>query len=295
LADKVRVLVTGGCGFLGSAFVDRARADGHEAFTLDRSVDADIVADIGDPAAVADAVARLRPDAAVHLAAALTDAAAADAVAATRINALGTAALFSACVAERVGRVIYASSNAAVGPCPEGSGDETKLAPRSIYGATKAFGEHLAQAMSQAGTTSFLALRFGWIYGPGRVRGWRVAQDLVERFARGESPIAYPDFPEKMDWTYVVDAAEVLVRSLLCPLPPFAAHNVAGDRRSIGEAVAYLRRRFPDTQVVPKPVIAPASGWKLVNDGLEARIGYLPATTLEEGLNRLLARFVGPG
>ncbi|MBV8913656.1 MAG: NAD(P)-dependent oxidoreductase [Acetobacteraceae bacterium] len=272
----MRVLVTGGCGFLGTAFAARARGEGHVVLTLDRAPEADMVVDVGDPGAVAEAVRACRPDAAVHLAAVLTDAAADDPVAATRVNALGTAALFSACVAEGIARVIYASSNAAV-----------------VYGATKAFGEHLARAMSETGPTAFLALRFGWVYGPGRVRGWRVAQDLVEQFARGETQIFYPDMQEAMDWTYVDDAAEVLRRALGCPLGPFTACNVLGDRRSIGEAVAHLQHRFPHLRALAEPARAPASGWGLRNDGLKDLIGFEPATRLEDGLDRLLAELAG--
>ncbi len=256
----MRVLVTGGSGFLGSALVACARECGHEVVTLDLAPDADIVADIGEPGAVADAVRTARPDVAVHLAAALTDASAADVVAATRSNALGTAALFSACVAQGVRRVVYASSNAAVGPCPDGTGDDATLTPRTVYGVTKSFGEHLARAMSETGPTAFVVLRFGWVYGPGRVRGWRVAQELVERFARGERRIEYPDVPEPMDWTYVNDAAEVLTRALDCPAGSLAVCNVVGDRRTIGEAVAHLRSRFPNAIAVPKPAQAPPSG-----------------------------------
>lgn len=77
----MRLLVIGGCGFLGSAFARQARAAANDAVTLDRASDADIVCDIGDPHAVPKAVHDTAPDTAVHLAAALTDAAAADAVA----------------------------------------------------------------------------------------------------------------------------------------------------------------------------------------------------------------------
>ena len=166
----LRVLVTGGTGFLGSALTERARAAGHALTTFDHAGSADRLGDISDPAVVTRLVDDTRPDVVVHLAAVLTDAAASDAVAATRVNALGTAAIFAAAVARKIGRVVYASSVAAVGPCPEGSGDGVALRPQSIYGATKAFGEHLARAMSGAGTT-FVSLRFGWVYGPGRTRG----------------------------------------------------------------------------------------------------------------------------
>src|SRR5579872_2641002 len=146
----MRILVTGGLGFLGAAFAHRAGAAGHPVAILDQHDDADFPCAIDDRAAVGSAVAVARPDVIVHLAAMLTDAAAADPVAATRVNALGAATVFTAAVDAGVSRVVYASSVAAVGSCPEGTGDAVGLAPQSVYGATKAFGEHLARAMAVA-------------------------------------------------------------------------------------------------------------------------------------------------
>jgi UDP-glucose 4-epimerase len=286
---RMHILITGGAGFLGAAFADKARAAGHRVTTADRAGTVDCRCDIGDDAAVAAMIAACRPEAVVHLAAALTDAAAADVVHATRINALGTAAVFAACVAQDVRRVVYASSVAAVGPCAEGSGDAVPLDPRTIYGVTKAFGEQLARAMHDAGPTRFLALRFGWVYGPGRARGWRVAQAMIERFAAGDATVPFPDIAAPMDWTYVDDAVEVLMRAVACDLPGFAALNVVGDRRSVREAAAYLQARCPASRAVPVPVDAPASGWGIRNDGLQAALGFVPRITLEQGIDRMLA------
>jgi len=135
-------------GFLGSKLVSKARAAGHRTLALDADDRADIVCDVGDAAAVGAAIAAASPRAVVHLAARLTTAACEDPLDAVRVNALGTTAVFVAAERAGVERVIYASSNAAVGPCPPGTKDATPLDPRSIYGVTKAFGEHLARAMS---------------------------------------------------------------------------------------------------------------------------------------------------
>ena len=64
---------------------------------------------------------------------------------------------------------------------------------------------------------------------------------MIERFAAGEPIVPYPDIAEPMDWTYVGDAAEVLLRALDCPLPPYSAFNVAGDRRPIRDATPTWR------------------------------------------------------
>jgi nucleoside-diphosphate-sugar epimerase len=286
-----RVLVTGGAGFLGRAFAAHARRAGYETLALDAERGADVVCDLADPQAVRDALAATRPRAVVHLAARLTDAGNADPLGAVIANCVGSAALFVGCEHARVERVVYASSIAAVGPCAHGSGDATPLAPGNVYGATKAFGEHLARALCERpDAPACLALRFGWIYGPGRARGWREPQDIVERVIAGERRVRYPEFPEPIDWTWIDDAAELLVRALACPLPRrFIAVNAMGDRRRVGDAFVHLKRRFPDLAAEPFASALPPAGWGLVDDGVDALLGPLARTRLEEGLDRMIA------
>ena len=157
--------------------------------TADILPGADRALDAGDPEAIAALVADTRPDAIVHLAAGLTDAGERDPVGTARLNALGTAAVFAAAEKNGVGRVIYASSISAVGPITGRVGDDTRLEPGNVYGATKAFCEHLARAMSaRPNAPAYLGLRFGYVYGPGRVRGWVEVQALIEQVGARRAP-----------------------------------------------------------------------------------------------------------
>lgn len=283
------ILVTGGCGFLGAALAARARAAGHAVTTADVLPGADRALDAGDPKAVAALAADVRPAVIVHLAAALTDAGERDPVATTRLNALGTAAVFAAAESMRAQRVIYASSISAVGPTTGAVGDGARLDPGNVYGATKAFCEHLARAMSaRPHAPSYLGLRFGYVYGPGRVRGWRDVQMIVERARSGERHLVYPDYPDPLDWTWIDDAADVLLRACERPLPRNAVVNVVGDKRHVRDAVSHLCARFPDLTVEGVAAVTPPTAWGLVNDGLEALLGAVPITTLEQGIDRLL-------
>jgi UDP-glucose 4-epimerase len=282
-------VVTGGAGFLGQAFAVGARRAGHQVTTVDLGGEADVQCDVTDVPALAAAMAQVSPEVVVHLAALLTDVAANDPATAVRVNIGGTAAVFAAARAAAVQRIVYASSIAAVGPCAEGSGDDVALRPLTVYGATKAAGEHLCRALSALdGYPASLALRFGWVYGPGRERGWRVAQEVIERFARGDRDVVVPDFSGPIDWTYVDDAAEVLLRALAAPLTRFSVFNVVGDRRTMRDAIAHLQLRYPGVQVEYQAVTVPASGWMLRNDGLQAALGFAPATRLEDGIDAML-------
>jgi UDP-glucose 4-epimerase len=278
IAPLMRVLVTGGAGFLGRAFSARARAAGHAVTTTDASR-ADVTCDISDPAEIWGLITKTAPEVVVHLAAVLGDAAQVNPVRATQINALGTAAVFDAAMRAKVGRIVYASSIAA----------DAALGPATVFGATKAYGEHLAraiQAMPEA--PAFVILRFGGLYGPGHDRGWHVGQEMIESFSRGDGDISYPDFKEAIDWTYVDDAAEILTRAVDRPLPPFAVFNVVGDRRTMADAVAHLTVRFPRARATSEPATAPVAATGLSNDGLLQALGYAPATRLEDGIDTLL-------
>lgn len=283
------VLVTGGAGFLGAAFAAHARAAGHEVVTADLLPAADRSLDATDAHAIAELVADVAPRAIVHLAAGLTDAGERDPVATVRLNALGTAAVFAAAEAHAVERVIYATSISAVGPTSGPVGDHARLNPGNVYGATKAFCEHLAVAMSaRPGAPAYLGLRFGYVYGPGRVRGWREVQAIIERVAAGERSLEYPDYPDAIDWTWIDDAALVLLRAIERPLPRNAVVNVVGDKRAIRDAVAHLKHRCPDLDARGRAATTPPAAWGLVNDQLEALLGTVPATTLEQGIDRML-------
>ena len=141
---------------------------------------------------------------------------------------------------------MYATSISAVGPTTGAVGDDTRLNPGNVYGATKAFCEHLAAAMcTRPNAPAYLGLRFGYVYGPGRVRGWRDVQMIVERVRAGERHLVYPDYPDPLDWTWIDDAAEVLLRTCERPLPRNAVANVVGDKRHVRDAITHLQRRFP--------------------------------------------------
>lgn len=290
----MRILITGGAGFLGQHAAMRAIQAGHHVVLYDRAAAAvagaeAIVGDIADWGALVSTMGGHGIDAAVHLATLLTDASAADPVEATRINCVGTAALLEAARVAGLARVVYASSQAALGMTVQAPGDDAPLRPATVYGATKAFGEHLAQAYGDlAPDMTLIGLRFGWVYGPFRDRGWREVQQVIEGFARGRGIVRWPDCAEPIDWTYADDAADAILAALAAPQPTAPVFNVCGDRRRIAEAVAYLGQRFPDIRAVAYPARFPVSAWDFRADGLARELGFTPAVKMEDGIDRLI-------
>ena len=298
----MRVIVTGGAGFLGRVTSEKLAAAGHQVLALDKApaslpggIESGAV-DIAEQAAVEQAFGDFRPDAVVHLAALLTPAARADIVAATRVNCLGTAIVFAAAGAAGARRIVYASSVSALGLADPVRGDATVPEPGNIYGATKAYAEYLAGPFSlDHPALSLTGLRFGWVYGPGRDRGWRDPQAFIEDAARGERRISFPDYPDPIDWTWVGDAAEVAARAVLAQHEGHRVFNVAGDKRRVREAAGYLAHRFPGLTAEPVPAVTPPGAWLFANDRLLAELGIVPATRMEDGIDRLIESVASRG
>src|SRR5262249_57123220 len=156
------------------------------------------------------------PGGVIHRAAWRTPASADDPVLATKVNCLGAATLFTLAAEARVKRTIFASSVAALSSAPGlTTGDNRPLEPRSVYGATKAYAEHLAMALRvQDPALDLFGIRFGWLYGPGRVGGWNEVQSVIEGFANERPKVRYPRFEKAVDVTCVCVATNALTGAL---------------------------------------------------------------------------------
>ncbi|WP_027863239.1 NAD(P)-dependent oxidoreductase [Marmoricola sp. URHB0036] len=138
-----KVLLTGSAGALGTTLSDRLPALGHEVVGLDLpGQGADLSVDCTDPVAVDEAVAEVRPDAVIHLAGIPTESSLPDALSS---HVLTTGALLEAMRRHGVPRIVYASSNHAVGRLPRSVllGADTNARPDTHYGVGKVAAEAL--------------------------------------------------------------------------------------------------------------------------------------------------------
>ena len=292
----MKIFVTGGSGFLAGQFIDLAHRSGHHVSNFDivaprAEIQAtSIIGDITERRAVSATLQSHRPDIVVHLATVLTDVCAADPELGTRVNCVGTANVFQAAREAGVRRVIYASSVAVFTTGTNSDrGDLRPIMPANVYGATKAYGEQLAAAlMRQGAAPEYLGLRFGWIYGAARDRGWRDLQQMIEDFLSGKTEIRFPNYGAPNDWTFVDDASRTILHCLTAPAPSVGAYNVSGDYRHVLDAVRHLQRRFPGARATPFDAALPPSAWEFQCDRLEKEVGFRPMTTLEEGLDRMI-------
>ncbi len=297
----MRVLVTGGAGFIGSHLVRRLLREGYEVVVLDNfctgrlenlegvleSVEV-VEGDLRDAGAVEGALKGV--DAVAHLAA-LVDVA--ESVEKPHlyldVNVYGTLNLLRA--ARRVEVLVFASSAAVYGdPVRLPIDEEHPISPISPYGATKAAGEALVSAYARLHGFRPVILRLFNVYGPKQSRAYAgVVTEFMRRIARGEPPVIYGDGTQTRDFVYVDDAVEYFVRALRDD-GIRGVYNVGSGRPvsvlSLAETAARVMGR-PDL----RPVFAPPRPGDIKHsvarvDRAVRDFRYEPRVTLEEGLRR---------
>ncbi|MFF8586155.1 NAD-dependent epimerase/dehydratase family protein [Streptomyces althioticus] len=287
----MRVLVTGGAGFIGSHVVTALRTRGHEPVVFD--VRADPAADVRSPDAVRAALDGV--DAVCHQAAMVgLGTGFADAPEYVSRNDLGTAVLLAATADAGVRRLVLAGSMVVYGegryacpehgvvrpgpraeedlaagrfepPCPvcgaalaPGLVDEDAPAdPRNVYATTKLAQEHLAAAWARATGGSAVSLRYHNVYGPGMPRDTPyagVASFFRSALARGEAPRVFEDGNQRRDFVHVRDVASANVAALEADPPAGAltAYNTgSGTPHTVGE----MAQALAEAHGGPYPVV----------------------------------------
>ncbi len=176
----MRLLVTGGAGFIGSHVAEAALAAGHEVSILDDLSTgkrenlpegaAFFEADVRDRDAVRRAFAEARPEVVSHQAAqASVSISVREAVFDAEVNVCGGLQIMDACVAEGVGRLLFASTGGAIyGEVPEGTlaREDTPPVPLSPYACAKLSVEHYLTCYASEHGLASTVLRYANVYGP---------------------------------------------------------------------------------------------------------------------------------
>jgi UDP-glucose 4-epimerase len=216
----MRVVVTGGSGFIGRQVVLALTARGDDVVVLDleRHSDPDVACVVGD-VRDADAVGRALAGGAegvVHLAArtsVLESVKDPDGVFQT--NVVGTQQVLEACRREDVGTFVLASTNAVVGDVGDRLiNEKTDLRPLTAYGATKAAGEMLMSSYAASYGMHTVALRFTNVYGTGMQTKDSVVARLMKAALGGPAVPVYGSGEQVRDYLFVADAVAAVELAL---------------------------------------------------------------------------------
>ena len=310
----MRVVITGGCGFLGRRVALRLmeRADLDEFVLFDNAASALplpedkrlrlVTGDVGDPATVRGVVCP-GTSSIFHLAAVVSGEAEADTDLGYRVNLDSTRAVLDACRAlGTCPRVVFASSLAVYGGVlPPTVGDETPLTPQTSYGTQKAIGEFLVNDYSRKGFVNGRALRLPTVVvRPGRPNraASTFASSMIREPLSGREAVC-PVSPDTVmalaSPRRVVDAllhahdlpaaAFGTSRSLQLPGFSVAVGEMADAVRRIGGKEAYTRIRWEPDPLIERIV----SGWpQALTAPRAAALGF----AADDGIDEVVQAFI---
>ena len=224
----MKILVTGGAGFIGSHVVDRFVDDGHDVSVVDSLVsgDADQVhpeatlyeVDIRDPK-VEEVFEEVRPQVVVHHAAQMdVRRSVTDPIYDAEVNILGTLRLLEYGRTRGLERFVHISTGGAVYGEPREMpvSEDHPIDPLSPYGVTKHTAEHYLFIYRQLYGLPYVVLRYANVYGPRQsVHGEAgVVAIFSERILKGERCTIFGDGSKTRDYVFVGDIVEANVAAL---------------------------------------------------------------------------------
>ena len=309
----MRVLITGGYGFLGSWIVKDLFAGGHSIFLYDIKQDAerlevvlnkDIISqttfcegNVTDQDRLIRTIREHGITHIVHLAGLQVPTCRANPVLGAQVNVIGTLAIFEAYkeCRNQVKRVVYASSAAVFGPpadYPEGPlSDEVRLSPSTNYGFYKICNEGNAKVYFLDHGMTSIGLRPWTVYGVGRDVGMTSEPTKAMKCMALHKPyhITYGGF---QDLQYVADVARVFAHSLDVTFEGAKSYNLRGDVVDLQTLHQVFEKLEPEaSKLITFGDRQIQIAYNLSDDGLQKEIGPLPKTPLSEGIFRTIKKF----
>jgi UDP-glucose 4-epimerase len=295
-----RILVTGGCGFVGVNLIPALLKRSHEVRILDNlstgrredveSLKVELL--VGDIRNEADAARALQGvDEVVHLAAHTR---VMDSIEDPRtnfeINALGTLNLLLVASKSRVKKFVMASTGGAIlGEKQPPVHEEMVARPLSPYGASKLAGEGYLSAFHGSYGLETVALRFSNVYGPYSYLKASAVAAFYKRILQAQPLTVYGDGNQTRDFLFTED----LVAAVLLTLEKAPGGEVfqiaSGRETSVNELISTMREVVPEARIQVKH--EPARRGEILrnySDISKARnmLGYSPQTDLRTGLKK---------
>ena len=296
--DSMRILVTGGGGFIGANLVRALLAQGDEVVVLDLAQKPQLLADcksltyirgdIGSEVDIYRTMAVNRVEGIFHLGALMAGACEADPPTAFRVNFRSTQVLLDAAVTFGVKKFFFMSSISVYDPGqPEPVPQDGLKNPPNIYGQTKLAGEHLLNWYTKHHGIDSRGIRPTWVWGPNRQHGLTTLYTtaMINSIAQGGDVfIDNPD--ERGDWLYVHDCIKAMLLVWNAKAPKERIYTICGSVHTVREVAEIAIKHCPQARVrFSEQAAAPSPYAVRFDDSAATRdFGWKPDYSIEDSV-----------
>ena len=301
-----KILVTGGCGWLGAAITKALLERGDAVVAMDLAIPPGIAAlarendrlipvvgDLCEWRQVTEVFRAHRPDAVVHCAAIVGVVTAADIpVKALRVNVEGSVNLFEAMRQAGVRRVVHISTEETYGDfCAAMIDEEHPQRPTSIYGVTKLTVEHYGRVYSREHGLECINARTCWVYGPSLPRV-RMPKTFIDAALRGEPYHLDAGYDLAVDQVHISDTVAGALLALDKPAHRYDSYNIAtGQAPTLGDVAAIVNDIVPGARItvgrgeyLHGGAVPTAKKGALDIRRARAELGYTPRYDIRRGI-----------
>ena len=310
------VIITGGCGFIGSRLAAKFAADGREVLAVDFAEPSDLVksmwndrihfvqCDISDKERVAGIVKDAGDkDEILHLAAILTAGADTNPSRAVEINIGGFVNLIDPIREHEGRRILLASTIGVYGRgLPQPINETMPTEPDGWYGVTKICDEEIGLLAARRYGVDFRAARMAAVAGPNRVAKGSASMFvsmIPEKPAKGEPYAIEVSEDTSYPAVYIEDAVDGLYTIITAPEAPSRIYNLASGNAVVAEMVKLVKERIPDAQLSYDPdpnIMSVVSGykeWEIDCSLAEKELGWTPKYKLPEMVADIMEKAAG--
>ena len=305
LGDENKVLVVGGCGYIGSVLVESLLDQGKQVLVLDAMHfgDEPLSRVMGHPALSiiredfrhVEALTRALSGvgSVIHLGGLVGDpACAVDPDLTIDMNLTATKLVGEIAKACGVKRFIFASSCSVYGACDDIVDEQSQFNPQSLYARTKVASEAVLAPLNDSGF-AVTCLRFATVYGiSGRARFDLVVNLLCAKAVRdGVITVFGPG--QWRPFVHVEDVARAIAIVLDAPIERIAgeAFNVGSDAQNytLGQAAEMINRQVPEAEITVDEHFADTRNYRVSFEKIRTNLGFEPVWTLELGISQVVA------